>query len=297
MRRHFLSLLGALVCGVVLLGTTSCEKMNVKDAESEGEGMSVTVRVASFEQVPFSLARTRGKAVSDVCARLNFLIYKDGERIRQEAQQQGDESFGNALFRLPEGRYFLVVLAHSSNGNPTSTNAAKIAFTNSTGYTDTFLYADSLIVGNEDVDCALNMKRVVAMVRFLFEDPLPAKAGRIKFYYTGGSGTLNATDNGWGNVDSKQIQWYDINGGEEKFEIYTIPHTADKEYLTVTVSTFEKESDDTETVVTEKVIEDVPVKRNHITTCRGYLFSPVYKMNFTIDVDDEWDNDSIFFQF
>jgi hypothetical protein len=141
------------------------------------------------------------------------------------------------------------------------------------------------------------MKRVVAMVRFLFEDPLPAKAGRIKFYYTGGSGTLNATDNGWGNVDSKQIQWYDINGGEEKFEIYTIPHTADKEYLTVTVSTFEKESDDTETVVTEKVIEDVPVKRNHITTCRGYLFSPVYKMNFTIDVDDEWDNDSIFFQF
>lgn len=297
MRRHFLSLLGALVCGVVLLGTTSCEKMNVKDAESEGEGMSVTVRVASFEQVPFSLARTRGKAVSDVCTRLNFLIYKDGERIRQEAQQQGDEGFGNALFRLPEGRYFLVVLAHSSNGNPTSTNAAKIAFTNSTGYTDTFLYADSLIVGNEDVDCALNMKRVVAMVRFLFEDPLPAKAGRIKFYYTGGSGTLNATDNGWGNVDSKQIQWYDINGGEEKFEIYTIPHTADKEYLTVTVSTFEKESDDTETVVTEKVIEDVPVKRNHITTCRGYLFSPVYKMNFTIDVDDEWDNDSIFFQF
>lgn len=297
MRRQFLSHLWAWVCGVVLFGATSCEKMNVKDAEGEGEGMSVSVRVASFEQVPFSLSGTRGKAVGDVCKRLNFLIYKDGERIRQEAQQQGDEDFGNATFRLPEGHYFLVVLAHSSNGNPTSTNAAKIAFTNTTGYTDTFLYADSLIVSDEDVDRALNLKRIVAMVRFIFEDPLPAKARRIKFHYTGGSGTLNATDNGWGNVDSKQIQWYDVSGTEEKFEIYTIPHSADKEYLTVTASTFERESDDTENVLTEKVIEGVPVKRNHITTCRGYLFSPVYKMNITLDVDDEWDSDSIAFQF
>jgi hypothetical protein len=39
-----------------------------------------------------------------------------------------------------------VVVGHSASGNPTMTNPAKIQFTNSIGYTDTFLYTEQVEV-------------------------------------------------------------------------------------------------------------------------------------------------------
>ena len=133
-----------------LLLATSCEKMVIGESEGPAdEDANVVVQVMSFEQQPFSLTQTRGETETGP-TKLNFIVYdEDGMRIRQESQQWGDSDFGIARFKLQEGRYFLVALAHSGKGNPTSTNVHKIGFTNKTGYTDTFLYADSLVVGEE----------------------------------------------------------------------------------------------------------------------------------------------------
>jgi len=289
MKNSKFCLLGAFVCGMMLLAA-SCEKMIV-DSQDGGadtdEEANVIVRVNSFEQVPLT-AQTRA-AVGDICTHLNFIVYNSsGTRIRQLSQKLEDEDFGQASFYLSEGHYYLVALAHSSNGNPTSTNTEKIAFTNSTGYTDTFLYADSLVVADDVVEEALNMKRIVAKIRFVFDDAIPAKADRIRFYYTGGSGSLDALHNGWGVVNSKQTQYYDIKGSEKQFEIYTIPH-GDSDSLNVIVNTYQGSDDDSH-IVSEREIENIPILRNHITTCYGSLFSPVYQMKFTITIDDTWDN-------
>ncbi len=292
--KHF-CLLGAFVCGMMLLAA-SCEKMivdNQGDGTDTDEEPNVIVRVSSFEQVPFA-AKTRA-TVGEVCTRLNFIVYNSsGTRIRQVSQVLEDEGFGQASFYLSEGHYYLVALAHSSNGNPTSTNAEKIGFTNTTGFTDTFFYADSLIVVDKEVEKTLNLKRIVAKVRFVFDDAIPAKADRIRFYYTGGSGSLDALHNGWGVVNSKQTQYYDIKHTEDQFEIYTIPHGS-TDSLNVTVTTYQGNDDDSR-IVSEREIQDIPILRNHITTCYGSLFSPVYQMKFTITVDDSWD-DAIDFNF
>lgn len=276
-----------------MLSVASCEKMNVGKGGSE-EGVNVFLSVASFEQVPFSATRT---AVSEVCSRLSFLVYdRDGTRIRKEDQQVGDEDFGQTGFMLAKGRYYLVVVAHSGEGNPTSTNARRIGFTNKTGYTDTFVYADSLTVDETDVERSLNLRRITAMVRFIPNDAVPAKADSIRFYYTGGSGTFDAVGGGWGIVKSTQVQWYAVNPSERQFDIYTIPHEGDGQQLNVTASTYRGNKGEA-TLLTECEIEGIPVKRNHITTCRGYLFSPVYKQDFIITIDDDWENDSIEFYF
>lgn len=283
----------AFACvNVMLFSVVSCEKMNVEKAgETDGnQSANVVLRVGSIEQVPF--ASTRAAVLSEACKRLSFLVYQDGARIRQENQTMSDGDFGEARFFIPEGRYFLVILAHSSDGNPTSTNAQKIGFTNKTGFTDTFLYADSLIVEDKEVEKTLDLKRIVAMVRFIPIDAVPEKADSIRFYYTGGSGTLDAMNDGWGSVNSTQTQWFSLSHTEKKFEIYTIPHD-DSDLLTVTASTYQNGAN----LVSERKVEDIPVKRNHITTCRGYLFSPVYKMDFKITIDDEWDTDTIQFNF
>lgn len=294
MKKHFFCLVKTYVYGLmVLAGAASCEKMTVAESDDDGSKANVLLRIGSVEQVPFEMAKTRGRDVNGICSRLNFLVYQDGERIRQVVQTSDEEDFGEAQIQLPEGQFFLVVLAHSSNGNPTSTNASKIGFTNTTGFTDTFLYAGDLVVEDKDVAQTLELKRITAMVRFVPYDDIPANAGRIRFYYTGGSGTLDAASNGWGVVNSKQSQWFDLTHNEEKFEIYTIPHGDDDE-LTVTATTYKSGTDD---IATERKIEGIPVKRNRITICRGYLFSPVYQMDYEITVDDRWADDALYFDF
>ena len=292
MNKHF----GVIVMVLwSLLYATSCEKMVINGADSPDDAdANVVVQVMSYEQQPFPVASTRGD-VETACTRLNFIVFNEtGERVRQETQLLGDEGFGMAQFKLQEGRYYLVVLAHSGKGNPTSTNLHKIGFTNKTGYTDTFLYADSLLVGEEEVDCEIRLKRIVSKVQFAFSDALPERADSIRFYYEGGSGTFDATT-GQGVVKSKQQQWFPVTHDEQRFEIYTIPR-ADSDKLTVMVSTYSTSGGRVE-LLTEREISDIPIQRNRITVCRGSLFKPTEQHQVSIDIDTTWDADAIDFYF
>ena len=278
-----------------LLLATSCEKMVIGESEGPAdEDANVVVQVMSFEQQPFSLTHTRGETETGP-TKLNFIVYdEDGMRIRQESQQWGDSDFGIARFKLQEGRYFLVALAHSGKGNPTSTNVHKIGFTNKTGYTDTFLYADSLVVGEEEVDDELQLKRIVSKIKFVFNDQLPEDADSIRFYYEGGSGTFDAAT-GIGVVKSQQQQWFSVNPNDASYEIYTIPR-ADSDKLKVLVTTYKTAGGKIE-ILTEREVCDIPIQRNCITTCRGSLFDPTEQHQISINIDTTWDNEAIEFSF
>ena len=255
-----------------LLYATSCEKMVISGTDGPDDAdANVVVQVMSFEQQPFPMASTRGD-VETACTRLNFIVYDEaGERIRQETQLLGDEGFGMAQFKLQEGRYYLVVLAHSGKGNPTSTNLHKIGFTNKTGYTDTFLYADSLLVGEEEVDCEIQLKRIVSKVQFVFNDALPERADSIRFY------------------------WFPVRHDTQRFEIYTIPR-ADSDKLKVLVTTYRTVGGQVE-LLTEREISDIPIRQNHITICRGSLFNATEQHQISIDIDTTWDDERIEFSF
>ena len=285
----FVMLLGSLLLAA------SCEKMVISGSErSDAEDANVVVQVMSFEQQPFSLTRTRGETETGP-TRLNFIVYdEDGMRIRQESQQLGDDEFGIARFKLQEGRYFLVALAHSGKGNPTSTDLHKIRFTNKTGYTDTFLYADTLVVGEEVIDDELQLKRIVSKVRFVFSDQLPEDADSIRFYYEGGSGAFDAVT-GVGVVKSQQQQWLPVNPNDTSYEIYTIPR-ADSDKLKVLVTTYKTSGGKVE-ILTEREVSDIPIQRNAITVCRGSLFNPTEQHQISIDIDTTWDNEVIEFPF
>ena len=276
MKNKDLCLYGAALFGMVLL-TASCEKMNLSGRSNnadEGEA-NVVVRITSFEQVPFS-ASTRA-AVGDVCNHLNFVVFdENGERVDQKNQELGDEGFGEGRFTLPLGNYLLAIVAHSSDGNPsvnkrTASKNESISFTNAKGYTDTFFASKGLTVGDSAINLDMNLRRVVAKVRFVNEDAIPEKADSIRIYYEGGSGSIDA-QSGYGNVKSKQTTWFD-----------TIPWE-DNAYLEATIGAFQAGD-----LLTSTVIDSIPIRRNCITTCRGALFDgKVTKVSFTITVDDSW---------
>ena len=285
----------AMLAVVVL---ASCEKAIFDQEETTGDSNgNLTVSVYQIEQMPFASqdggpethrAGTRA-AVTDYCNRLNFAIYEmDGSRVKQVNQTSDKAGFGTASFSLEEGEYQLVVLAHSSNGNPTMTNPQKIQFSNSLGYTDTFLYYTTVTVTEEHQTLSVSLERIVSMCRFVMNDAIPAGVNKLEFYYTGGSGAFNATT-GLGNVNSKQKMTFSVTAGQSgtMYDLYTFLHQQDDD-ITLTVTAY----DSADNVLYEREF-DVPMTRRKITRLSGDFFTgepgSSGDVGVTISINGDWD--------
>ena len=305
MKNKLLSVLCVLLTGVLLL---SCEKPVIDDtvpSETTAKG-KVTIRVADVE-AGWSASTTRALVnVSEVCTRLCFAVYKDGSRVKSKNQAKGDSDFGTLSLELESGDYQILVLAHSGNSNPTTTNPAKIQFTNpessgGTGFTDTFYYYGNMTVtaGSSKVD--ISMKRATSMFRVVTTDVKPANVKKFQFYYEGGSGTLDATT-GYGCVNSKQSVFVttgdELTGKTLQFDMFTFLHS-EKGTLNITMKAFNANED----IVYEKEFENVSMQRNCITRYTGKYFvadspdkpdepepDPEEPKSMVVMVDPEWAN-------
>lgn len=259
-------LLSILLC-------VACEKPVLDVAKTSPDTdspVNLELSVKGFNVIPFEGTRTE-QMVSDYCKHLNFVVYQSGKKVKAVSQTSDESHFGQASFSLEPGTYQVLALAHSASKNPTLTNPEKIQFTNADGYSDTFFCYETVVVDEEKTTEELVLNRVTSMFRFITKDSVPANVERIRFYYTGGSGALNAVT-GYGCVNSQQTVFFDITdemrGHPLTLEAYTIPK-ADKGVLKVTVTAYGQDV----TIIKEKELEDVPIEVNKITEYTGYLFS------------------------
>lgn len=242
----------------------SCEKLSLPEDASKPKG-NLTLTVNQLDQIPFD-ASTRAVA-SDVCTRLNFAIYNtEGVRIKQINQKVGDSEFGIASFQLNPGTYQIVALAHSSSGNPTMTNPAKIQFTNANGYTDTFLYSDEISIDEDPIMLSLTLNRIVALCRFIINDAIPSDVAKLDFEYTGGSGAFDAAT-GLGCVKSTQRMNIESPQGQNQFDLYTFLHDL---MGTIHLKVTAKDIDENEI---QKREFDIPLQTNQNTRFTGTFFS------------------------
>jgi len=237
---------------IVLLTLVSCEKVTVSSNDDQKELTGNLITRA---------------APTNACTRINYAVYDmGGTRVKQVNQQLDDANFGTASFQLAEGDYYLVVVAHSSDGNPTMADPTCIKFTNAQGYSDTFLCSGNITIGNESLDMNITLERIVALCRFVTTDDYPADVKKMKFYYTGGSGAFDAYT-GLGCVNSKQTMIFDVSDGQKQFDLYTFLHDIEGTiHLTVTAL------DDDDNVLNERSF-DVPLYQNHITWLSGAFFN------------------------
>lgn len=235
---------------------------------------------------------TEEPALEDICTRLSFSFFNGEEKVKTVNQVAGDNGFGTASINLSEGTYRLVVIAHSGKGNCTISSPEKVKFYKNK-MTDTFAYYGTLEVSeDEDTNQEINLSRAVAKITLSINDNIPENVKRLLFYYTGGSSTLNATTM-QGCVNSKQTEEREIVAGQKDYDIYTFPHQDDKK-VALTITGY----DPSDVEVSSKYIENIPVKRNYITTCIGDLFgegdyTPSDKEQttggFTFKFDPKWD--------
>jgi len=253
------------IIGIPLL-LFSCEKnIAIESGDSEMEEGNLTVNVFEVAHTPF--AKYTRTALNEAMTRLNFAVYdEEGERVRQVNQTSDKDPFGKASFQLEAGKYLLTVVGHSSKGNPTMTNPAKIQFTNATGYTDTFLFSSDITIGDEQVNMDISLSRIVALCRFVITDDIPKDVAMMKFYYTGGSGSFDA-NTGLGSVNSKQTVTIDVKDGTKQFDLYTILHSTEGN-ISLKVSALDAD----ENVLLEREF-DVPMYQNQITWLSGAFFT------------------------
>ena len=244
----------------------SCEHLELPKKNATG-GVSGNLHVSVFQIEQTLFGNVTKAAVSEACTRLNFLVYDEsGSRLNQINQQSSAANFGSAVFQLESGNYQLVVIGHSSSGNPTSTDPHKIKFTNATGYTDTFLYSEGITIGQEQQNLQISLKRIVALCRFVITDDYPSDVAKMNFYYTGGSGAFDAYT-GFGSVASKQEVTFDVKSGQKQFDLYTFLHEQLSD-ISLKVTAL----DATGNELSQRTF-DVPMEQNHITWYSGNFFN------------------------
>ena len=273
----------------ILFVITSCQKMPLDENESGKDSGKISVKfnISQFEQLDFSTTKfSRSTDIANICTHICLGVYKDGTRIEQVNKKSSDDNFNQLSVSLEPGTYRVVILAHSDSSNPTMTKPEKITF--GKGMTDTFYWSQDVTV-DKNTELDIHMRRAVAMFRLVTTDNIPSEVKSMKFYYTGGSSTIDGLT-GYGNVNSKQTEIIDVDsnmsGSTGTFEVYTFPKEGSNT-LKIEVSALDASGN----VIIKKTFEDVPIKVNQVTQYKGEFFggtSTSKKTSFRLSTDDEW---------
>lgn len=191
---------------------------------------------------------------------------------RVKTQTVDDSQFGRLSLNLDEGDYIVVAVAHSSVRSATITSPQEVRFTANAGekLTDTFSHCSSFSVpaGSSTV-IERHLQRVTAMVRFVFTDEeVPDNFARLLIEYTGGSANFNPSTL-QGTTKSSQSESR-VAVPEQVYEVYTFPYLSEQGKLKITLTPL---AADGSAIREPRIINDVLVTRNRITTLTGTIFT------------------------
>lgn len=200
-----------------------------------------------------------GKPLEDYCSRLSIAIF-DGEEKVKTLNLKAEDGYEDIGINLDAGKYRMVAIGHNGSGNCTISSPEKVKFYKNK-MTDTFFYYGTFnVIDGEDTDDYILLNRAVAQFKVHITDAtIPAEAHSIKFYYTGGSSTLDAVT-GYGCVQSRQTESFKLQEGKRDYSVYTFPREENKG-LKMTINILDADAQS----IKEYSKEVVPVKRNNIT--------------------------------
>jgi hypothetical protein len=228
--------------------------------------------------------------ITTYCSRLNFVLYREGKKVKAVTQTKDEENYGQLAMTLEPGTYKLLVLAHSSKKNPTLSHPDEIKFDNiDTSYSDTFYYYGDLVV-KEDAPIQnhdIRLTRATTMVQLNISD-YPQDLNYITVYYTGGSGVFNAVTGYGGTVNSEQdvakgvYENYVSQNRPIVIPVYTfLQQDAGSMFLRIAACTKDNE------VIIQREYHNVPVERGKMTVFQGYFFDP--ENNFSLTAETGWE--------
>ena len=277
----------AMLMLVAMIGLSACEKAVLDEQQQEEkkplEG-NVIIRTSMYNIVPFETRAVQN--VADFSNTLQFILYQNGTKVKGVTQKKSEGNYGQIGLTLEPGTYQLLVLAHSSLGNPTVSNPEAIQFTNNDSFSDTFYYYGDIEVTTEQTTYDVTLQRATSMVRVTILDEIPSNVERILLEYQGESGVFNAVTGKGGTTNSRQEMWYNTVGASAPLTLcaYTFLRN-ETGSLNMTITAYGSSASD---VIATKQLNNIPMKNHMVTEYSGYLFStPVTTVDATFNLTAE----------
>ena len=222
--------------------------------------------------------------LKDRFTRMTMVLYQDDVRVDYVNQENSDPGFGTMSVDLDPGTYQLVVLAHSGQRTPTTTNCHKISF--SAPLTDVFSYYGDVTIGKEASEKTVQLTRAVAKIQLNITDDIPDNVSFFNYIYKGASVSfdpatqLGVTSSTRRNVEIEKAE------GVKTFELYTFV-SSDNQTVDWDFAGYSESNE----VIGSKKFSDIPVSLRKVTKIDSPVFDGVIEgpTDITFTFDDTWD--------
>lgn len=222
--------------------------------------------------------------LKDRFTRMTMVLYQYDVRVDYVNQENSDPGFGTMSVDLDPGTYQLVVLAHSGQRSPTTTNCHKISF--SAPLTDVFSYYGDVVIGKEASKITVQLTRAVAKIQLNITDEIPEGVSFFNYIYKGASVSFDpATQIGVVSSTRRNVE-IEKAEGVKTFELYTFV-SSDNQTVDWDFAGYSELNE----VIGSKKFSDIPVSLRKVTKIDSPVFDGVIEgpTDITFTFDDTWD--------
>ena len=215
---------------------------------------------------------------------MTMVLYQDDVRVDYVNQVNTDPGFGTMSVDLDPGTYQLVVLAHSGQRTPTTTNCHKISF--SAPLTDVFSYYGDVTIGKEASEKTVQLTRAVAKIQLNITDEIPEGVSFFNYIYKGASVSFDpATQIGVVSSTRRNVE-IEKAEGVKTFELYTFV-SSDNQTVDWDFAGYSELNE----VIGSKKFSDIPVSLRKVTKIDSPVFDGVIEgpTDITFTFDDTWE--------
>lgn len=273
----------------ILLSIVACtndSESTVVENQTEQGYAPVTVRVSDFsiatEEISSGGSLTRGTETLDsyfAGGAITLAFYNAvGTEVYKTTQVKGDgtyTTFGEFTANLQVGHYTMVAVAraHYDGDAFTLTSPTEAAYT-SMRPRETFSKVQTVTVTSASpLDLSVTLNRINSWLKIISTDGRPASIKKIRTTFEKGGKSFNPTT-GWATTDTGFSQTNNPSTATgATIEINVVPFVAcaddAEEKMTITIEAL----DNDDNVLSTKVVNNVPFKRNRQTILRGNVFT------------------------
>ena len=279
MKKYFM-----MAAAMLLAASCSNDSELTNVVENNAEQATAPVRVhvndfsVSMTEIPGGGTTRAAQDVidyTDVKA-VDLAFYEGSTEVYKHTQLRSDNTtyttFGEFECNLPVGNYTLVVVGRGySNGYVFVLSSPTSAAYTTERARETFCTTQDVTVTNAaPLDLSVTLSRVIARLSILSTDIHPASVTHIRTTYGAGGKSFSPTT----GLATVNTGFAVTNTGfwEQDGTLHVSNYTflaSDEQTMTITLEALDAD----ENVLSTKVIPNVPLKRNRVTTLSGQIFT------------------------
>jgi hypothetical protein len=278
-----------LTVGVILLALTSCSKEEETLVVNNESLVPVTVRVNDFSMSVEDFGTRAAQSVESYTGvKAMTLAFYDSDDVEayKTTQLRADNStystFGDFSLSLPMGSYTMVVLGYGSE-SPITLSSKTSAVYETDRVRETFVYTETVNITNTSaVNLAATLSRVVSRLYVVSTDYRTANAYHIRTTFAaGGQGVNPMTGQSTSNTGFSNTLDFagNTNVGQKSNSVSYLFLNADEQTMNVTIDILDEDND----IISQRVVNNVPFKRNRTTKLIGSLFTTAASSSFQVE--------------